>query len=67
MNIKQNVMSHTRITHDKFRTYKILFLFLIILEILHDSWSMNFCFLILDIRYHQGIFGDILIPILSTL
>ena len=46
-----------------------LIFFLIILEILHDSWSMNFCFLILDIaiRYHQVISGDILIPILSTL
>ena len=57
MNIKQNVMSHTRITHDKFRISKIqndrqaaiLIVFLIISEILHDSWSMNFCFLILHI------------------
>ena len=45
MNIKQNVMSHTRITHDKFRSYKIqnghqsaiLIFFLIISEILHDG------------------------------
>ena len=75
MNIKQNVMSHTRITHDKFCSYKIQndrqsaisIFFLIISEILHDSWSMNFCFLTLHIatRLHQGIFGDILIPILT--
>ena len=30
MNIKQNVMSHTRITHAKFHT-KILFLFILLL------------------------------------
>ena len=43
--------------------------YVIISEILHDSWSINFYFLILHIavRYHEGIFGDILIPILSTL
>ena len=48
MNIKQNVMSHTRITHDKLHTEKSgikkrknpvghLIFFFIILEILHDS------------------------------
>ena len=44
MNIKQNVMSRTRITHDKFRTNKVqndrqsafLNVFLIISEILHE-------------------------------
>ena len=52
MNIEQNVMSHTRITHDKFHTKKskmaaIRPFFFTISEILHDSWSMNFRFLIL--------------------
>ena len=47
MNIKQNVMSHTRITHYKFHTKKSKMaagrhFFCTILEILHDSWSMNF-------------------------
>ena len=49
MNIKQNVMSHTRITHDKFHTknpkwltvghlfFYIFFIFFTISEILHDS------------------------------
>ena len=42
MNIKQIVMSHTRITHDKFHTKKYKMaasrpFFFIILEILHDS------------------------------
>ena len=44
MNIKQNVMSHTRITHDKFRTNEIqngrqpaiLIFSFVILEILHQ-------------------------------
>ena len=75
MNIKQNVMSHTKITHDKFHTKKskmaasrpflFYFIFLTISEILHDSWSMHFCFLILRIAiiYNWGILCDILIPI----
>ena len=44
MNIKQNVMSHTRITHDKFYTKKNLewlpvgnYFFFTILEIMHES------------------------------
>ena len=61
------------ITHDKFRTNKILngrqsaisIFFIIISEILHDSWSKYFCSLILHIfiTYHRIIFGYILIPI----
>ena len=42
MSIKQNVGSHRRITHDKFHRSKIQFLiffFLIISEILHDSYK----------------------------
>ena len=39
MNIKQNVMSHTRITHDEFHNFFffLFFFFFTILEILHDS------------------------------
>ena len=46
MNIKENVMSHTSLTRDKFRSYKIqngrqsaikMLFFFIIWEILHDS------------------------------
>ena len=48
MNIKRNVMSHTRITHDKFQTKKIkmaaswqffffIFIFFLLSEFLHDS------------------------------
>ena len=56
MNIIQNVVSHTKITHDKFRIYKIqndrqsAIFFLIISEILHYSWSMNFFILYIAIR-----------------
>ena len=73
MIIKQNVRSHTMITHDKFCTNKIqngrqsaIFNFFShYLGNSHDSWYINFCFLILHIAitYHLGIFGDILIPI----
>ena len=73
MNIKQNGRFHTTTTHDKFRTNKIqngrqsaiLNFFIIISEILHDSWSKNFCSLILhkSITCHRIIFGNILIPI----
>ena len=58
INIKQNLMSHTRITHDKFHNKKskvaasrpfFIIFFYTILEILHDSWSKNFCFLMLHI------------------
>ena len=53
--------------HEKFRTNKIQngrqsaisIFFPIISEILHDSWSKNFC----SITYHWIIFGYILIPI----